>query len=116
MEVLSEGTRGAFGQSTLTWWRNHTATERVVRPSEKLHRSLPTPSRTQHTTQPTTERVLAAFANLTLTTIQTTGEYYRHVTPLNPTQRQILVLLGLPDDLYERLASPSVNFVLHLRE
>ena len=73
-------------------------------------------SRTQSTTRPTTERVLVVFTPITLTTIGTEGGYYHHVTPLNATQRHILALLELPDDLYERLASPSTNLVLHLRE
>jgi hypothetical protein len=38
------------------------------------------------------------------------------VTPLNATQRHILALLELPDNLYECLATPSTNLVLHLRE
>ena len=73
-------------------------------------------SRTQNTAQPTTERVLAAFANITLTTIGAEEGSYHYVTSLDATQRHILALLELPDDLYERLASPSTNFVLHLRE
>jgi Transposase DDE domain len=73
-------------------------------------------SRTQSTACPTTERVLDAFTPITLTTIEVAGGLYHHVTPLNMTQRHILALLKLPDDLYERLASPSTNFVLHLRE
>jgi transposase len=73
-------------------------------------------SRTQTTQRPTTERVIAAFANITLTTIRTTGTCYHHVTPLNTTQRHILILLQLPADLYERLAQPVSNWVLHLRE
>jgi hypothetical protein len=75
-------------------------------------------SRTQSTAGPTTERVLAAFSSITLTSIEVEGGRYHHVTPLNPTQRHVLALLKLPDDLYERLASPPTNsnFVLHLRE
>ena len=73
-------------------------------------------SRAQTTAQPTTERVLAAFANVTLTTIRAAGECVHHVTPLTPTQRHVLALLALPADLYERLAQPSSNLVLHLRE
>jgi transposase len=73
-------------------------------------------SRMQSTSRPTTERVLAVFTALTLTSIGTNGGYYHHVTPLNATQRHILALLALPDNLYERLATPSTNFVLHLRE
>jgi hypothetical protein len=53
-----------------------------------------------------------------LTTIEVEEGHYQHVTPLNATQRHILALLKLPDDLYERLATPPTNsnFVLHLRE
>jgi transposase len=73
-------------------------------------------SRTQATARPTTERVIAAFDNLTLTTIEMEAGTHRHVTPLNATQRHILVLLTLPTDLYERLAQPVANLVYHLRE
>ncbi len=73
-------------------------------------------SRTQSTARPTTERMLDAFTPITLTTIEVAGGFYHHVTPLNATQRHILALLQLPDDLYERLANPSTNFVLYLRE
>jgi transposase len=59
-------------------------------------------SHTQSTSRPTTERVLAAFASITLTTIGTEGGDYDHVTPLNATQRHILALLELSDNLYER--------------
>jgi transposase len=73
-------------------------------------------SRSQSTARPTTERVLAVFTSITLTTIGIEGGYYHHVTPLNAAQRHILALLELPDNLYEGLARPSTNFVLHLRE
>ena len=73
-------------------------------------------SRTQSTSRPTTERVLAVFTALTLTTIGTAEGSYHHVPPLNATQRHILALLELPGNLYERLARPSTNIVLHLRE
>jgi hypothetical protein len=73
-------------------------------------------SRTQSPSRPTTERGLAVFTALTLTTISTAEGSSHHVTPLNATQRHILALLELPDNLYERLARPASNFVLHLRE
>lgn len=73
-------------------------------------------SRTQSTARPTTERVLNVFTSITLTTIGTEEGYYHHVTPLNAVQRHILALLELPDNLYDRLAGPSANFILHLRE
>jgi transposase len=62
-------------------------------------------SRMQSISRPTTEQVLAAFANITLTTIRVEGDRYHHVTPLNTTQRHILALLELPDELYQQLAS-----------
>lgn len=59
-----------------------------------------------------------AYGSLTARGGGLPGSSYYHVTPLNTTQRHVLVLLGLPDDLYERLANPPTNsnFVLHLRE
>ena len=97
---------------TLTEPRLRTA---LATRGEKLAGRNPA-SRTQSTLRPTTERVLAVFTALTLPTIGTAGGSYHHVTPLNATQRHLLALLALPDNLYERLARPSTNFVLHLRE
>lgn len=66
-------------------------------------------SRTQATTQPTTERVIGAFRNLTVTVVTGAGWEQRHVSSLNSTQQQILDLLGLPSDLYARLGRSSAN-------
>ncbi|MGI8586122.1 MAG: hypothetical protein ACR2M0_00320 [Chloroflexia bacterium] len=74
-------------------------------------------SRTQHTTRPTTERVLDGFRELTLTRWQgEAGEWHGHVTLLNATQQQILALLGLPADLYSRLAHAPPKLAPHLPE
>ena len=73
-------------------------------------------SRSQTTAQPTTERMIAAFENLTLTTVTSGNDQQRHVTPLNRTQQQLLRLLELPPDLYDRLAAPFANSLHHLRE
>ena len=74
-------------------------------------------SRAQPTTRPTTERVLDAFAELTLTRWRgENGAWQGHATPLNATQRHILALLGLPADLYQRLAHAPANLAFHLRE
>jgi len=74
-------------------------------------------SRTQGTERPTTERLIGAFANLTLTTIHApAGGYYHHITPLNSTQQAILRLLKLPSDLYTRVAHNPANCLHHLRE
>ncbi len=73
-------------------------------------------SRSQTTRRPTTERVLAAFANLTVTTVVRDGGGERYLTPLNATQRHLLRLLKLPADLYDRLAVPLPNLAHHLLE
>ncbi len=54
--------------------------------------------------RPTTERLLKAFDNITLTLLVIRGEQYRDVTPLNPLQKKILQLLGLDHKIYEGLA------------
>src|SRR5262249_36276919 len=58
----------------------------------------------QATQQPTADRVLAVFQHINLTMIDLAGQRLRHVTALTQTQRQILALLELPADLYDRLA------------
>ncbi len=73
-------------------------------------------SRSQTTRRPTTERVLAAFANLTVTTVTRAGACERYLTPLNATHRHLLILLTLPADLYDRLVVPLPNSAHHLRE
>jgi hypothetical protein len=77
-------------------------------------------SRTERTVRPTTERVLQAFAELTLTRWQIEGNedggWQGYVTALNGTQQRILALLGLPTDLYQRLAHAPPIFPSHLRE
>jgi transposase len=73
-------------------------------------------SRTQATTQPTTERVIGAFRNLTVTVVTGEGWEQRHVSSLNQTQQQILALLGLASDLYARLGRPPGNLALQMRE
>ena len=59
------------------------------------------------TDKPTTERLLKAFSNITLTTIQFPDRVVRHVTPLTPLQERILTLLGLSPDNYRSLAHNS---------
>ena len=61
----------------------------------------------QATHKPTTERLLQAFSNITLTIIQFPDRVVRHVTPLTPLQQRILVLLGLSPDIYRSLARNS---------
>jgi transposase len=56
------------------------------------------------TDTPTTERLLKAFGNITLTIVHLPGQVVYHVTPLTPLQTRILELLGLPLTIYSALA------------
>jgi transposase len=73
-------------------------------------------SRTQATATPTTERVIRAFRNLSVTVVTGEGWEQRHVSSLTDTHQQILALLGLPSDLYARLGQPTGNLTLQMRE
>lgn len=53
---------------------------------------------------PTTERLLQTFAEVTLTIVHLPGQTLRHITPLTPLQTRILELLGLSASVYTRLA------------
>jgi transposase len=55
-------------------------------------------------TNPTTERLLKTFDNVTLTLVQLPDQTIRHITPLTPVQTRILELLGLSTTVYTRLA------------
>lgn len=59
------------------------------------------------TATPTTERLLRAFANITLTIVHLPDRVMRHVTPLTPLQVRILELLDLSPDIYRALAENS---------
>ena len=52
---------------------------------------------------PTTERLLKAFDDVTLTIVNLPGQIIRHVTPLSALQTRILELLGLPSNVYTQL-------------
>jgi len=62
------------------------------------------PQRT--TTRPTTERLLKAFDNITLTIIEQQHQKISYITPLSPLQLRILSLLDFSSDIYSRF-----NFV-----
>jgi transposase len=53
---------------------------------------------------PTTERLLHAFRQVTLTIVHLPGQRLRHVTPLTALQVRILELLGLSPTVYTALA------------
>ncbi len=59
------------------------------------------------TLRPTTERLLRAFQNITLTFIHTSDHSLIHLSPLSALQSRILALIGLPDSIYTSLTRPS---------
>jgi transposase len=61
----------------------------------------------RRTAQPTAERLLEAFREVTLTIISAPGFAQRHVTPLSPLQQQILALCGFSPAVYLGLADDS---------
>ena len=90
---------------TLTEFRLRVALEQHPDSLVGLNPAVPS----QGTTRPTTERVLQAFRNLTFTSIDFGASLQRFISDLSDTQRKILALLELPDDLYSRLGSLSPN-------
>lgn len=53
---------------------------------------------------PTTERLLKVFDNITLTLVHLPGQTIRHIPPLTSLQIRILELLGLSSNVYTQLA------------
>ena len=97
-----------------------TLIEFVVRRSLKQQRTtlvgLHKENPRKATATPTAERLLQAFVPITLTQLQLPEQVIRHVTPLTALQQQILVLLGLPPDLYASLAREIPQTAFPLRE
>src|SRR5690606_29006612 len=60
---------------------------------------------TQQTRRPTTERLLAAFKDITLSFVHLPDQTIVHITPLTPLQGRILSLLGLSTAIYTDLAA-----------
>jgi transposase len=61
------------------------------------------------TASPTTELMLQAFKDLTLTVIQHGSQITRHLPPLSVVQQQILELVGLSQEIYGRLTEHFSN-------
>jgi len=59
------------------------------------------------TNQPTAERLLEAFSEVTLTIIRTSHFIQRHITPLSSLQEDILALLGFTPAIYLQLTDDS---------
>jgi transposase len=61
----------------------------------------------RRTDQPTTEHVLKAFDEVTLTIVSTSNFVQRHITQLSLLQKQILSLLGFTPVIYSQLTDDS---------
>lgn len=59
------------------------------------------------TQQPTAEKILEAFENLTVTLFEIRGNSYAHVSELNSLQQQIIGCLGLSPNIYSGLVDSS---------
>jgi transposase len=77
----------------------HTVRQRLAQQQRSLA-GLYAGSPTRATAQPTAERLLEAFKELTLTLVQLPQATLRHLTVLSPLQQEILALLGLSSDAY----------------
>jgi transposase len=62
----------------------------------------------QETQRPTTERLLAAFKDITLSVVQLPGQTIVHITPLTPLQSHILKLLDFSTSIYTDLAANAL--------
>jgi transposase len=63
----------------------------------------------QQTKRPTTERLLAAFKEITLSVVQLPGQTIVHLTPLTPLHHRILALLALSTTIYTDLAANTLS-------
>jgi transposase len=57
----------------------------------------------ESTNSPSSERILKAFNNITLSIFEVEGQSYRHLTPLTPLQEKMMQLLGLSPQIYKDL-------------
>ena len=68
-------------------------------------------NRNRKTQTPRTETLLAVFKGLILTIIQTGEKEWIHLTPLTATQKRILQLLGVTEEIYTSLVPESSKVV-----
>lgn len=80
--------------------------ERLARQGGQV-RGLVAGNPTRATARPTTEAVLGAFKELTLTIIHGVGPPVRHLTSLSAVQQQLLVLLGFDERVYACVTNDS---------
>ncbi len=70
-------------------------------------------NRQRKTKTPRTETLLAVFKGIILTIIHDGEKEWVHLNPLKPTQKRILQLLGMTEDVYTSLVPQSMKVVLN---
>jgi transposase len=70
----------------------------------------------RQTMRPTTEMLLHMFRGITWSRITLHGETYEHLTPLTPVQERIVELLGIPLEVFSRLAPQLSKIDFHSHE
>lgn len=80
----------------------HTVRQRLA-DTQRTLRGLYAGTPTRATAQPTAERLLGAFKEITLTLVHLPQATLRHLTALSPLQQQILDLLGLSPATYTEI-------------
>jgi transposase len=86
----------------------HTVRQRLAREQRTLA-GLYAGNPTRTTAQPTAERLLGAFKEITLTLVQLPQATLCHLTALSPLQHHILDLLGLRSDTYAMIEHYSAQ-------
>ncbi len=86
----------------------HAARSKLQKAGEKLS-GLYAGNLKRATERPTTEALLRAFKNISLSFVQIDERSYRHITPLSELQRKILDLLNIPASIYSVVAINSAN-------
>jgi transposase len=69
-------------------------------------------NRNRKTTTPRTETLLAVFKGIILTVIHSGAKEWLHLKPLSATQKRILHLLGMTEEVYTSLVPDFSNVVL----
>jgi transposase len=70
----------------------------------------------RQTARPPPEMMLRAFRDLTLSCFSVNGETQWHLTPLSPTQKRILKLLGISSRAFSKLVPTIPKTEFHSRE
>jgi transposase len=70
----------------------------------------------RQTMRPTTEMMLHVFRGITWSRITLNGETYEHLTPLTPVQERIVELIGIPLEVFSRLAPQLSKIDFHSHE